>query len=410
MEACQPLEPGEIPKPCPCCQSPHQKRLLFAAAIPVQNTSLFRDREKARFVERGDLDLRVCLDCGFIFNRLFNPELTLYGPEYEETQGYSPTFQRFHEVLADDLIRRFALTGKRILEIGCGKGEFLAILCRGGRNRGVGLDPAYREDRHPDPENSKLEFRREQFCHGDSILGFDAICCKMTLEHIPDVRRFVDSIASGLGTQKSRIFFQVPEMSRILKELAFWDIYYEHCSYFTHGSLKSLFEAAGFLVDEVWTGYDDQYLMISASWMGHAVKPPGREESSLKDLFQAANRFQIRIDEYLNEWRDHLEDLRKSGQKMAIWGGSSKTVAFLSYIQVPGVVSAVVDINPNKQGTFLAASGLPIIGPDDLESVRPDEILITNPVYTAEIKAELARLKLHPGLVTINNPGRLDRL
>ena len=29
------------------------------------------------------------------------------------------------------------------------------------------------------------------------------------------------------------MFFQVPDMSRVLRDLAFWDIYYEHCSYFT---------------------------------------------------------------------------------------------------------------------------------------------------------------------------------
>ena len=41
-----------------------------------------------------------------------------------------------------DLIRRYDLRGKEVIEIGCGKGEFLSLLCEVGDNRGVGFDPA----------------------------------------------------------------------------------------------------------------------------------------------------------------------------------------------------------------------------------------------------------------------------
>ena len=87
----------------------------------------------------------------------------------------------------------------------------------------------------------------------------------MTLEHISDTANFVGTVRRSVGDRyDSVIFFQVPDMTRVLRDLAFWDIYYEHCSYFSADSLKLLFEEQGFDVMDVWTDYDDQYLMITA--------------------------------------------------------------------------------------------------------------------------------------------------
>jgi len=69
-------------------------------------------------------------------------------PRCEETQGFSPFFRAWHEGLAQRLIDRYSLRAKKIIEIGCGKGEFLALLCDLGHNRGIGFDPAYVPERN----------------------------------------------------------------------------------------------------------------------------------------------------------------------------------------------------------------------------------------------------------------------
>ncbi len=45
---------------------------------------------------------------------------------------------------------------------------------------------------------------------------------------------------------------------------AFWDVYYEHCSYFSLGSLARLFRSTGFEVTGLHVEYDDQYLLVEA--------------------------------------------------------------------------------------------------------------------------------------------------
>jgi len=64
----------------------------------------------------------------------------------------------------------------------------------------------------------------------------------MTLEHIADTADFIKMVRGSLQDSPSTdVFFQVPDVLRVLEEEAFWDIYYEHCSYFSIGSLARLF-------------------------------------------------------------------------------------------------------------------------------------------------------------------------
>ena len=90
--------------------------------------------------------MAACAVCGFVFNRAFNPALLRYGPGYDNAQAGSPRFAAHLADLVRHLVERRGVRGARIVEIGCGNGDFLRRLVTwpGADNTGIGFDPAYR--------------------------------------------------------------------------------------------------------------------------------------------------------------------------------------------------------------------------------------------------------------------------
>jgi len=187
----------------------------------VHSMLLIPTKDEAINYPKGDISLAFCRSCGFISNVAFDPQLNEYSSRYEETQRFSPTFNVFHRNLAIHLIERYNLYNKDIIEIGCGKGDFLSLLCELGKNRGVGFDPAYVSERS---QAGGKDITFIQDFYSDRYLNYqgDFICCKMTLEHIQQTADFISMVRQSIKDKSNTIvFFQVPDASRILRELAF---------------------------------------------------------------------------------------------------------------------------------------------------------------------------------------------
>ena len=393
-----------VNQPCPACGSVGMSVFYEVGKVPVNSVLLVMNRNEALNFQTGNITLAVCPACGFISNIAFDEALTQYTARYEATQGYSPTFNKFHQALAQDLIKRYDLRGKDLIEIGCDKGDFITMLCELGENRGVGFDPAYVPGRHPSPAAERLTFIPDFYSEKYTDYRADFICCKMTLEHIPNVGEFVSAVRKSIGeNQEVVVFFQIPNARYVLCDVAFWDIYYEHCSYFTKGSLARLFRRNGFEVRDLWTAYDDQYLMIEArpvaatSELGSLVG-----EESPAETLQMVDFFVEHYEAKRNEWRRKLEEMKRAGQKVVLWGGGSKGVAFLTTLnQTLDDIAYAVDINPIKTGTFMAGTGQEIVSPAFLVDYKPDVVIIMNPVYLDEITRDLHAMGLAPVIYTL---------
>ncbi len=134
---------------CPNCLQQSLKPIYKVDPVPVHSVMLVPTREEALYFPAGTINLGFCEVCGFVANTSFDESKMNYSPRCEETQGFSPTFQSFHSDLAQELIERYDLRNKTVLEIGCGKGEFISMLCDMGDNRGIGFDPAFVPQRKP---------------------------------------------------------------------------------------------------------------------------------------------------------------------------------------------------------------------------------------------------------------------
>ena len=383
---------------CPSCGSKNTKIFHTVENVPVNSVLNIRGRQEALDFPRGDIALRFCRGCGFIYNSLFEAEKVVYSTDCEESQGYSPTFNEFARDLAVGLVEKYGLRRKRIIEIGCGKGEFLKLLCKLGDNFGIGFDPAFVHGRgNKDEKETNVEFVKDYYsekyadCHGHLI------CCRMTLEHIPETARLVQTVRRSIGERNdTTVFFQVPDTTRIMRNCAFEDIYYEHCSYFSPGSMARLFRKAQFDILDIRVVYGEQYVLIEA-------KPVVEKPYVLQDLEKDQDLLESLVERFheiyplvVAYWADLLESYRKTNRRVVIWGSGSKGVAYLTTLRKSAQIEYVVDINPYRQGTYMAGSGQEIVAPDFLRSYRPDAVIIMNPVYRQEIVSDLKRMRLSP--------------
>jgi SAM-dependent methyltransferase len=383
---------------CPGCQSDASTPFYSVRSVPVHQVQLVTSRKAALSCRRGDIGLRFCRSCGFVWNAAFDVALMRYDEDYESTQTVSPTFNRFHERLARDLIARFDLHGRKIVEVGCGQGEFITMLAEIGGNRGFGFDRVNRGETGSPAVTFVKDFYGPTYGH----LEPDFVCCKMTLEHVHDNGAFLRSMRQAIGDRpEAVIFFMIPEITRILELRAFWDVYYEHCSYYSPGALARHFRIAGFDPIDVWCDYDAQYVLIAAR-PGTGRSPTLANEQPADALAPKVKAFAEGVAADRAHWRRWLDQRRARREKTVLWGGGSKAVAFLTTLGVGKEIAYTVDLNAKRSGTFIAGTGHRIMAPAALANDPPDALVVMSPIYLPEIKAQLRSLGVHPArLLTV---------
>jgi len=316
-----------------------------AKNIPVNSCLLLSTQKQAVKFPSGDVVLGFCEACGFISNVAFDPLKVDYSSVYEDQQCFSSTFNAFAKNLATRLIEKYNLHNKRILEIGCGKGDFLALLCKLGHNYGVGIDPAYIKGRIQSNASENLTFIRDYYSERYANYHGDLVCCRHTLEHIPNTAEFVNTVRRAIGDRLDTIvFFEVPDVTRVLRELAFWDIYYEHCSYFTLGSLARLFRTCKFEATDLSKDFDDQYLLIEAKPVSQPSEKVHEAEESVEETAEYVKYFSAHCRDKLGQWKNRLQQIHAEKKRAVIWGSGSKCVAFMTTLGVKDEIEYVIDI------------------------------------------------------------------
>ena len=91
-----------------------------------------------------------------------------------------------------------------------------------------------------------------------------------------------------------------------------------------------------------------------------------------------------------------MREAQKKNQRIVVWGAGSKGATFLNLTDIDKAIEFVVDINPRKQGHFIAGTAQTIVAPDYLVKYKPDTVVIMNPNYLSEIEGMVHELGIRP--------------
>jgi SAM-dependent methyltransferase len=381
---------------CPVCNSKSLRGFLFRERVPVHQNLLMRDQAAAINIQRGDLDLVVCEDCGFIFNRAFDPQKIMYGEDYENTQACSPAFNEHLDVLVRRMVMEQNVRDCHVVEVGCGNGLFLRKLVAydGAGNRGTGFDPSYRGAESELDE--QLKFSARYYDSECADVPADVIVCRHVIEHVPRPLEMLEDIRKALArTPKARIFFETPCVEWILTNLVVWDFFYEHCSYFSTGSLATAFQIAGFEVQSVEHVFAGQYLWLEAT-LPKTTSSNDKKPGSVVAQAETFARSETKLRE---EWSRKIGALAAK-EKIAIWGAGAKGVTFANLIdESRQLIDCVVDLNPLKQGHYVPGTGHPIVSYDALTERGVSTAILMNPNYREENLALLQAARANVRLI-----------
>jgi len=339
--------------------------------------------------------LSVCRSCALIFNSVFKPDLVEYAQAYENSLHYSPTFQRYATELADDLASRYDLRGKLVVEVGCGKGEFLNLLCERSGAHGIGIDASYQPDLTADTGPATVRFLSEPFERLDPGIRPDLVYCRHVLEHIPQPLPFIEAMAQAARRRSgSAVFIEVPDVLFSLRDRGVWDVIYEHCLYFSEPSLRNLLIRAGLSVDQAYSTYGGQFLCAHARTQraddgSHTrMRDASADVAAVVDLAVEFGR-QHAIE--VSTWRRRLAGYASEGKRVAVWGAGSKGVTFVNSVDTGGV-AFLIDLNPRKRNRFVPSTGHKVVAPEDLASAPADVVVVMNPLYRSEVGERLHAL------------------
>jgi SAM-dependent methyltransferase len=367
-------------KPCPVCASPETTAVLRRDGVPVQQNLLLGDQRAAEALARGTLRLQVCERCGLLFNQEFDRSKLKYSAEYDSTQTCSPHFRGHVDGLVRRLVEGRGVRFKRIVEVACGRGDFLRRLVEapGAGNTGVGFDPSYAGPLSAC--DGRLRF--ERCCYdADCGVAADVVLCRHAIGYFPDPVAVLRTVRRSLGERcDGLVALECQCAEWMLDHDLLFDFAYEVCSYFSADALATAFAAAGLAVTAVERLFGGQYLWVE----GRPAAAEALWFNPERGVAGKAKEFSRREAGLRRLWAAKVREWARQG-KLAVWGAGTKGACFASLVD-PGRrwIECVVDLNPNKQGKYLPGTGHPIVDYRRLPELGVTRALLLNPNYLEE--------------------------
>ncbi|WP_372622868.1 methyltransferase domain-containing protein [Falsiroseomonas sp.] len=223
----------------------------------------------------------------------------------------------------------------------------------------------------------------------------DLVAANNVLAHVPAVNDFVAGL-SVLAGPRGVISIEAPHLVRMVDGAQFDTIYHEHYAYWSLLAMEAVLGRHGLRVFDVERlpthGGSLRVLASAADRAPSGTLAAVRAEEVARGLAHDAfyEGFETRVQATLRDFRAWLWQARTAGRRIGAYGAAAKGNTFLNAAGVGAAdILAVADRSPAKQGRLLPGSHIPVVTPEALLALAPDDILVLPWNIGAEIAGQL---------------------
>ena len=349
---------------CRVCKSNCFDSPLLRYTNMPSSAQKFPDLKSLKNDNGSDLNLFQCSSCGLV--QLSEKPVSYY-KEVIRASSFSSEMKRFRSEQFVSWVDKYNLKGKSILEVGCGRGEYLSIFKQTEVSLAHGIE--YSKESVSSCINSEISVTKGFFGDENFVLPkqkYDGFICLNFMEHWPNPNKVLAHLKKNLSEDAIGII-EVPNFDMILKQGLYSEFISDHLLYFTKDTLIFMLNYNGFEVIE-----------CSVIWHDYILSAVVRKRKRI-DLSLLKSR-KLNVETELNSFIDKFEK-----KEVAIWGAGHQSLAVMSLAKLENKIRYVVDSAPFKQGKYTPATHFPIVAPIELVNNPVKAVIIIAASYSNEV-------------------------
>ena len=357
---------------CRGCSSRDVTSLLTLSGFPKAAQFFLKGLEQTAEDQPITLLIHQCEDCGLV--QLMNEPVSYY----KDVITAAALSDKSKEILTkewDPIVKNYMLDGKKAMEIGACRGDFLPILNQLGMYA-VGLENSNENILISESigVNVQQGYLLDAICEDK----FDLVVCNNYLEHQPNIKEFLKKTRELL-VPDGLVYFSVPNFDYLLGRSCLYEFVSDHLVYFNQKTLRVTFESNGFDVQIQYEKNNGNDLVILA------------KKSARVDLKSHCKT----MDRVVASLRTLLSDAAAAGRTVVSWGAGHRALALLALADARSI-EYVVDSAPFKQNMITPQTHLHIRSPEYLMKHGCDILILMLPGSLAlQVQDQLKRINLN---------------
>lgn len=350
---------------CKICKSYLPKNTILTIKKAPSSAQGFSNIKNKK--DNIELKIYQCQSCDVV--QISNKPV-IYYKETIRSAGFSKEMIKFRRNQFKNFVKKYKLKNKKIIEIGCGKGEYLNILKKFCK-KSTGIEFSKKNVQFC--KNLNLNVKQGYICDEDLNLTnnqFDAFICMSFMEHAPDLNKFLKNIYKILKDNSYGII-EVPNFDMILKKKLYTEFIRDHIYYFTKKTLEKVLNLNGFEIikcEEIW----DKYILSA-----YIKKNKKIQKLDLKNSLKFINL----------DYKKFKNFMKK--EKIAIWGAGHQALTLISQTNMNKDIKFIIDSSIFKQNKFTPGDKLKVISPEMINKEKIRGIIIMAAGYSDEIYNKL---------------------